>query len=309
MAFNNQPFWDFVHILEGQQRNERPAASPQRQESAAGPETYGPQSAQFVNPFAAFAPFFTAPPNHRFGGPGRGRRGRAYQGGRCPAMNPVASQSPPRESEDARAATERPCSGGATGSCHRGPPSYGAFSGPDTGAPFDLSGLINLFASHPIANVLRDYVDESTRATSTGSTDPNTAPADSGETTVNEEADTFTPAVDVFSTPTSYVMHVALPGAQKEDVGVNWDAEKGELNIAGVVYRAGDEKFIEALKKKERRVGMFERIVKLPLADEEKVEIDSDDISAKLEDGVLVITVGKIAKEETWTDLKRVEIQ
>lgn len=149
-------------------------------------------------------------------------------------------------------------------------------------------------------------------AAATGNTDPNTAPNESAETLVNkdnEETDTFSPAVDIFSTPTSYVMHVALPGAQKEDVGVNWDAEKSELNLAGVVYRAGDEKFIEALKKKERRVGMFERSIKLPLEGEEKVEVDSDDISAKLEDGVLVITVGKIAKEETWTDLKKVNIE
>lgn len=33
----------------------------------------------------------------------------------------------------------------------------------------------------------------------------------------------FSPAVDVFDTPTSYAVHVSLPGARREDIGVNYD--------------------------------------------------------------------------------------
>lgn len=33
----------------------------------------------------------------------------------------------------------------------------------------------------------------------------------------------FSPEVDVFDTPTSYAIHVSLPGARKEDIGVNYD--------------------------------------------------------------------------------------
>lgn len=33
----------------------------------------------------------------------------------------------------------------------------------------------------------------------------------------------FSPAVDVFDTPTTYVLHVSLPGAKKEDIGINYD--------------------------------------------------------------------------------------
>lgn len=33
----------------------------------------------------------------------------------------------------------------------------------------------------------------------------------------------FSPAVDLFDTPTSYAIHVSLPGAKKEDIGVNYD--------------------------------------------------------------------------------------
>lgn len=128
--------------------------------------------------------------------------------------------------------------------------------------------------------------------------------ATDGET---DDENTFTPPIDVFSTSTAYVLHVALPGAKKEDVGVNWDAEKNELNVAGVVYRQGDEEFLKTLNKKERKVGVFERNVKLPPGEEEKEEVDGDNITAKLEDGVLIVTVPKVEKE--WTEVKKVDIE
>jgi len=127
---------------------------------------------------------------------------------------------------------------------------------------------------------------------------------------VPEDKDTensFTPPIDTFSTPTAYILHVALPGAKKEDVGVNWDAEKGVLNLAGVVYRQGDEDFLKTLSQSERKVGVFERTVKLPPGNEEKEEVDGDAITAKLEDGILVVTVPKVEKE--WTEVKRVDIE
>jgi HSP20 family protein len=167
---------------------------------------------------------------------------------------------------------------------HHGPPGPSPFGGPG-GAPFDMSGLMNAFANHPIAQALRSYVGAQQ----------------------DEDDQSFTPPVDIFSTPSTYVLHVALPGAKKEDVGVNWDAEKNELNVAGVVYRQGDEEFLKTLTNKERKVGMFERNVHLPLPEEEKEEIDGDNISARMEDGVLIVTVPKVEKE--WTEVKKVDIE
>jgi len=172
---------------------------------------------------------------------------------------------------------------------------------------FDLSSLFNSLNSHPMgqqpwAQMLRQYAEQ---AGFTGG-----AAARSGETLVPEGADaenTFIPPVDIFSTETAYILHIALPGAKKEDVGVNWDADKGVLNVAGVVYRKGDEEFLKTLSQSERKVGLFERAVKLPPGDEEKEEVDGDAISAKLEDGVLVVTVPKVEKE--WTEVKRVDIE
>ena len=79
------------------------------------------------------------------------------------------------------------------------------------------------------------------------------------------------------------------------------------MSIAGVVYRHGDEEFLKTLTTSERKVGMFERTVKLPPAEEEKEEVDGDNITAKLEDGVLVVTVPKVEKD--WTEVKRVDIE
>jgi len=161
---------------------------------------------------------------------------------------------------------------------------------------------MNSLASHPYAQTIRGYAQQyAQQAAAAGSR--------SAQTMVPEDVDSensFTPPIDVFSTEKDYVLHVALPGAKKEDVGVNWDAEKGELNIAGVVYRPGNEEFLKTLSQSERKVGMFERSVRLPQGDEEKEEVDGDAITAKLEDGILIITVPKMEKE--WTEVKKVDI-
>jgi len=164
-----------------------------------------------------------------------------------------------------------------------------------------LSGLFEAINAHPVAQtpfgqMLRQYFGQAYYA-----------PQESGETVVNNDSEIFVPPVDIFSTETSYILHISLPGAKKEDVGVNWDAEKGVLNVAGVVYRQGGEEFLKTLSTSERKVGMFEKIVKLPPGGEEKEEVDGDAITAKLEDGILMVTVPKVEKE--WTEVKRVDIE
>ncbi|KAL2065156.1 hypothetical protein VTL71DRAFT_4297 [Oculimacula yallundae] len=184
------------------------------------------------------------------------------------------------------------------------PPSFAPFGGAGGMGGFDLSGLFDALNNHPIgqhpyAQLFRQYAEQAGLA-GDGQR--------SGETAGPEEAEnTFTPPIDVFSTETAYVLHIALPGAKKEDVGVNYDSDKGELNIAGVVYRQGDEEFLKSISQSERKVGMFERTVKLPPVGEEKEEVDGDAITAKLEDGVLVVSVPKVEKD--WTEVKRVDIK
>lgn len=151
-------------------------------------------------------------------------------------------------------------------------------------------------ASHPAAQALRNYFE------------PGTAPHDEEAERSGEQNDAFVPPVDIFSTEKAYVLHISLPGAVKEDVGVNWDADKSQLNVAGVVYRPGNEEFLQSLTSSERKVGMFERSIKLPPAEStEKEEVDGFGITAKMENGVLIVTVPKAEKE--WTEIHKIDIQ
>lgn len=174
--------------------------------------------------------------------------------------------------------------GGGAG-CRRGPPPAGDFNFPD---------MMRGFMSHPFLQHMgaaaRNYAG--------------------GNESTNNDVDTFSPPVDVFNTPRAYVLHVAVPGVKREDIGVNWDPENSTLSVSGVVHRPGDEEFLKTLHSAERRVGVFEKKIVLPPRDLEvqqpKEEIDADGIAAKLDDGVLVIMVPKMEKE--WTEVRKVDI-
>lgn len=116
----------------------------------------------------------------------------------------------------------------------------------------------------------------------------------------------FKPDADVFDTEDAYVIHISLPGAKKEDVGVNWDAEKSELSVAGVVYRPGDEELLQTLALDERKVGAFERKVRLG-SRANPAQVDIDHIAAKMDDGVLQIVVPKLDKD--YVEVKKVDIE
>ncbi|KAI5923372.1 HSP20-like chaperone [Camillea tinctor] len=180
--------------------------------------------------------------------------------------------------------------GGRCGRAGRGgrhPPSPPPYEG-----PFDFRPLMHAFSTHPFAMAFREYVNQN-RA----------GPSDEQ----NEQHDgSFVPPVDIFNTDKAFVLHVSLPGASKEDIGVNWDGEK--VNIAGVIYRPGNEEFLQTLASSERRVGMFERSIKLPPAgSDEKDDVDGLSITAKMENGILIVTVPKTEKE--WTQIHKVDVE
>ncbi|OHE95773.1 hypothetical protein CORC01_08914 [Colletotrichum orchidophilum] len=209
---------------------------------------------------------------------------------------------------------------------HRGPPPPPPFGGPHPPPPppppyhnqpgnFDIANWqewLNQFADHPFAQQVRDWA---TRfgGLNTGATAGTRDGVDLNNNDNNDVDSAFTPPVDIFSTERSYVLHFALPGAKKEDIGVNWDADKGELRVAGVVYRPGDEEFLATMASGERRIGMFSRSVPLPPRtrsserEREREEIDALAITAKMEDGILVVTVPKVEKE--WTEIHKVDIE
>jgi HSP20 family protein len=116
----------------------------------------------------------------------------------------------------------------------------------------------------------------------------------------------FKPEVDVFDTESVFVVHISLPGAQKDDIGVSWDAEKSELSIAGVVHRPGDEELLKTLALDERKVGAFDRKVRLGTR-AHPAQIDVDGITAKLENGILLVEVPKLNGE--FVEIKKVDIE
>ncbi len=328
MAYNYQqvPFWDFIHSFE---------------QNGAGVDHPAPEEHPFFGPphggpfgFASH-PFNHAEAFGRAGGGCRGRHCRRNRDGEEEARGSGAEGEQTRGEGEAREGEEnnegRPegfrgrrgfhgrggWHGGRGGWGHgprahhgphghhgrRGPPPP-PFGGP--GGAFDLRPIFEALNSHPIgqqpwAQALRSYAEQAGFGGDAQRSGETLVPED------DENENSFIPPVDIFSTETAYILHIALPGAKKEDVGVNWDSDKGVLNLAGVVYRQGDEEFLKTLSKSERKVGVFERSIKLPPGEEEKEEVDSDAITAKLEDGVLVVTVPKVEKD--WTEVKRVDIQ
>lgn len=117
-------------------------------------------------------------------------------------------------------------------------------------------------------------------------------------TTPQDGAD-FVPIVDVFDTPTNYLLHVSLPGAKKEDLSIDYDIDESVLRLAGVVYRPGiNEDLHQALVMEERRreVGVFERKVRLGTRSA-PAGVVVDGITATLVDGVLCITIPKMEEE------------
>ncbi|KAF2828039.1 HSP20-like chaperone [Ophiobolus disseminans] len=120
------------------------------------------------------------------------------------------------------------------------------------------------------------------------------------------ESEDHTPDADIFDTEIAFVIHVSLPGAKKEDVGVNWDADKSELSVAGVIYRPGDEEFLKALAVNERKVGAFEKKIRLGTR-ATPAHIDIDGITAKLEDGILRVEVPKL--DSGYVEIKKVDIE
>ncbi|KAJ9271242.1 hypothetical protein DTO212C5_2592 [Paecilomyces variotii] len=128
--------------------------------------------------------------------------------------------------------------------------------------------------------------------------------------TLNQEID-FIPRADVFSTANEFVVHVPLPGAKKSDISVEYDADHSSLRLKGVVHRPGiTEEMKDALVLDGHAywTGAFERKIKLGYR-REPAHIDSDKITASLNDGILVVVLPKIAVDpENQTKKIRIEV-
>lgn len=101
--------------------------------------------------------------------------------------------------------------------------------------------------------------------------------------TSNESATTFVaPEVNIFETKDGYVLQAEMPGVSKE--GLEITLEAGELTITG--NRHVDDLPGEALFRESQKVG-YRRVFELDPA------IDTAKVSARMEQGVLTLTLPK----------------
>ncbi|MXP23898.1 Hsp20 family protein [Gordonia sp. HNM0687] len=97
-----------------------------------------------------------------------------------------------------------------------------------------------------------------------------------------EPARGWTPAVTIEETDEAYVLEAELPGIKREDIHVELDG--------GVVHLHGETTEVERtgeVRHQTRRTGTFDYRVSLP------VEVDADQVSAGLTDGVLRLHLAK----------------
>ena len=106
----------------------------------------------------------------------------------------------------------------------------------------------------------------------------------------------WTPAVDIHEEPKQFVVRADLPGVTPKDIEIT--AEKGVLALRG--SRQFEQKNDDGHYSRIERVsGKFVRTFSLP------ENVATDQINAKFKDGVLELTIPKIAKPEP----RRIEVQ
>jgi len=118
---------------------------------------------------------------------------------------------------------------------------------------------------------------------------------DQGFDTATRDA-TWSPAVDIHEEAERFVVRADLPGVKPADIEIT--ADKGVLTLRGT--RNFEQKSAEGKYSRVERVsGKFTRSFTLP----ENVQADA--IKASFKDGVLELTIPKVAKVEP----RRIEVQ
>ncbi len=97
--------------------------------------------------------------------------------------------------------------------------------------------------------------------------------------------DHWSPLADVEETDDAYTVELDLPGVARDDVDIQLDDR--QLTVSGDIEEK-ERKGI--LHRRTRRIGRFHFSVTLP------GDVDADDVSAQLHDGVLTVHVPKSAQ-------------
>ena len=104
---------------------------------------------------------------------------------------------------------------------------------------------------------------------------------------VGTDAPGWTPPVDLYETPSEYVLTAELPGLSREQIEIH--AEESRITIRGARGNSKEGRDIacEQYHRVERGHGRFSRAFTLP------EPIDVNAIVAELKDGILTVTMPK----------------
>ena len=111
-----------------------------------------------------------------------------------------------------------------------------------------------------------------------------------------------TPRMNIMETKDNYKLELCIPGLTKEDVKLSIDAE-GNL-VVEMVKEMKNEKKNEEMRylRHEFSVEHFRQTVMLP------EDIHKEQISAKVENGILDIVIPKVTVEEKKQAMQTIEI-
>ena len=111
-----------------------------------------------------------------------------------------------------------------------------------------------------------------------------------------------TPRMNIMETKDNYKLELCIPGLTKEDIKLNIDAE-GNL-VVEMVKETKNEKKNEEMRylRHEFSVEHFRQTVMLP------DDIHKEQISAKVENGILDIVIPKVTVEEKKQAMQTIEV-
>ena len=107
---------------------------------------------------------------------------------------------------------------------------------------------------------------------------------------------TFVPGKDIIETDDDIIVHIALPGIKKEDLKLNVSEKTVEVRAKFDIESDISGTYVTLT---DRQTGIVKRDVMLPK------KVIADKASAKLENGILRVTIPKLEK----TELHTVEIE
>lgn len=103
------------------------------------------------------------------------------------------------------------------------------------------------------------------------------------------EQETFSPAFDIKDNEKHLTLNIEVPGIKKEDLKIT--LQDNVLTVKGEKKKVNEEKE-DNFFRSERVYGTFERSFTLP------TEVDSENVDAKVIDGVLEIKLEKVQPQQ-----------